>query len=249
MIHPTVIKISGHELNDAAYLRAFAAAVALQTDPIIIVHGGGRDISDLQTRLGLTPHFVDGIRITDAPALAVAEMVLCGLVNKRLVSVLLAAGLDALGLSGVDRGLIRARPLTATEDMLFTGEVASVRADVLFNLLEQGVTPVIAPICLGEDTHYNVNADAVAAAVALAVAAPRLIYLSNVAGVWDGERRRVPHLTTQQAQDWIADGTIQGGMIPKVTTALHAAQQGVAAVITDLQGFQTHGGTQITGEA
>lgn len=247
-MRPTVIKISGHELNDSAFLREFAAELADQSMPFILVHGGGRDISDLQERLGLLPRFVEGIRVTDAASLAVAEMVLCGVVNKRLVSVLLAAGLDALGISGVDRGLIRARKLAADTDMMFTGEVTRVRSDVLMTMLAQGITPIIAPICLGDDTHYNVNADAVAVAVAQAVHAHQLVYLSNVEGVLDAGRRRLSHLTMQQAHALMADGTINGGMIPKVTTALHAAQQGIITLITDLQGYKTHGGTRITHE-
>jgi len=245
---PLVIKISGHELNDDAFLRAFAQVLRAQTVPVVVVHGGGRDITTYQERLGITPRFVRGLRVTDAESLAVAEMVLCGLVNKRLVRYLLSAGLDALGVSGVDRALIRAAKLQADEDMMFTGDVTHVNAEPLMRWLAEGVTPVIAPICLADDTALNVNADAVAAAVALAIRAQRLVYLTNVEGVLDAQRRCVPQMTTQQAQAWIADGVISGGMIPKVEAALRSAQQGVATVITNLQGLQTHGGTTIERE-
>jgi len=247
-MEPLVIKISGHELNDDAFLRTFAQIVRAQTAPMVIVHGGGRDITAYQERLGITPRFVQGVRVTDAESLAVAEMVLCGLVNKRLVRYLLNVGLDALGVSGVDRALIRAAKLTADEDMMFTGDVTHVNAEPLLKWLSEGIIPIVAPICFAGDTTLNVNADTVAAAVALAINAQRLVYLTNVEGVLDAERRCVPRMTTQQAQAWIADGTISGGMIPKVTAALHSAQQGVATVITNLQGLQTHGGTTIERE-
>ncbi len=247
-MRPVVIKISGHELNDDDFLQAFAQVVKAQPEPAVIVHGGGRDITTYQERLGIVPRFVQGLRVTDAESLAIAEMVLCGLVNKRLVRCLLNAGLDVLGVSGVDRGLVRARKLIADEDMLFTGEVEAVHVQPLLEWLAQGVTPVIAPICLGGDSSLNVNADAVAAAVARAIDAHRLVYLTNVEGVLDDKRRPVPRLTTHQAQAWMANGVISGGMIPKVTTALACAEQGVAAVITNLQGLQTHGGTVIERE-
>ncbi|XWX04714.1 acetylglutamate kinase [Aggregatilineales bacterium SYSU G02658] len=247
-MRPVVIKISGHELNDDDFLQAFAQVVKAQPEPVVVVHGGGRDITTYQERLGIVPRFVQGLRVTDAESLAIAEMVLCGLVNKRLVRCLLNVGLDALGVSGVDRGLVRARKLIADEDMLFTGEVEAVHVQPLLEWLMQGVTPVIAPICLGCNSSLNVNADAVAAAVARAIGAQRLVYLTNVEGVLDDERRCVPRLTTHQAQAWMASGVISGGMIPKVTTALACAEQGVAAVITNLQGLQTHGGTVIERE-
>jgi acetylglutamate kinase len=247
-MQPVVVKISGHELNDDAFLRAFAQVIKAQPSPVIVVHGGGRDITAYQERLGIVPRFVQGLRVTDEESLAITEMVLCGLVNKRLVRYLLSAGLDALGVSGVDRALVRAHKLAADEDMMFTGDVATVNAQPLLEWLAQGITPVIAPVCLGVESSFNVNADAVAAAIARAVGARRLVYLTNVEGVLDSERRCVSRLTTQQAQTWIASGVISGGMIPKVTTALACAEQGVAAVITNLQGLQTHGGTVIERE-
>lgn len=250
MAVPIVIKISGHELDDAAYLAEFASTIRALNVPTVIVHGGGKEISALQTQMGIDPRYVDGIRITDEVSLALVEMVLCGTVNKRLVRILLDAGVDALGMSGVDRGLVRAEKMPhPTQDMGYTGIVTAVRSDVLPDLLAQNITPVIAPICIGEGHNYNVNADHVAGAIAGALNADRLVFLSNVEGVLL-EDRVLPKLTLEQVEAMIADGAIFGGMIPKVRTALHALRDGVKrAVITNLNGLQTHGGTVFTAEA
>jgi acetylglutamate kinase len=174
-------------------------------------------------------------------------MVLCGTTNKRLVRHLIAGGVDAQGMSGVDRGLIRAEKMShPTEDMGFTGEVKSVRAEVLQAMLAQGITPVIAPICLGPDSSYNVNADHVAGAVAGAIAASKVIFITNVEGVLVDNRVALS-LTSAEATRLIADSTIFGGMIPKVQTALSVLDRGVPqAVITNLAGLKTHGGTVFT---
>ncbi len=239
-----VIKISGHELDDAAHLAGFAGVVAALNTPTVIVHGGGKEISALQTQMGIEPRYVDGLRITDAASLALVEMILCGVVNKRLVRTLIHAGMDALGMSGVDRGLIRAQKMAhASVDMGYTGVIASVREDVLIELLDMNITPVIAPICLGVDSNFNVNADHVAGAVAGALDAERLVFLSNVPGVLvDGVV--APTLTPRQTEALITDGTISGGMIPKVRTALDALSNGASqAVITNLAGLSSGGGT------
>jgi acetylglutamate kinase len=246
-MRPAVIKVSGHELDDTAYLADFAAAVRDQQAPIIIVHGGGAEISALQKSMGIEPRYIEGVRITDSLSLKVVEMVLCGTVNKRLVRCLLDAGLDALGMSGMDRSLVRAAKMThPAQDMGFTGTVTSVRGDVLLAMLEQGTTPVIAPVCLGEGTSYNVNADHVAGAIAAAVDASRVVFLTNVQGVLVNEAL-VPTLTPDQTRALIADGVIFGGMIPKVQTALHALETGVLrAVITNLEGLRSGTGTVFT---
>jgi acetylglutamate kinase len=239
-----VIKISGHELDDIAHLTAFAGVVAALKTPTVIVHGGGKEISALQTQMGIEPRYVDGLRITDEPSLALVEMVLCGAVNKRLVRMLINAGVDALGMSGVDRGLIRAQKMVhQAVDMGYTGVIASVREDVLVELLNMNITPVIAPICLGVDSNFNVNGDHVAGAVAGALDAERLVFLSNVPGVLvNGEVAAT--LTPAQTDALIADGTISGGMIPKVRTALDALNNGASqAVITNLAGLSSGGGT------
>ncbi len=241
---PIVIKISGHELDSPDFLAELAATLKDIDDPIAIVHGGGKEITALQTRLGIEPRYVDGLRITDAESLALVEMVLCGTVNKRIVRTLVNAGIDAVGLSGVDGGLVSAQKLFhESVDMGFTGEVTAVRVDLLIDYLDQGIIPVIAPICLGEDNNFNVNADHVAGAVAAALEADRLVFVSNVEGVLkDGAV--IPQLTPQQVGDLIADGTIFGGMIPKVKTALEALAEGVQqAVITNLAGLARGGGT------
>jgi acetylglutamate kinase len=243
-MQPVVIKIGGHELDSDAFLSSLAAAVRALAEPVVIVHGGGKEISLLQERMGLTPRYWNGVRITDRESLALVEMVLCGTANKRLVRYLVNGGIEAQGLSGVDRGLIRAERMHHDEiDMGFTGEVVSVRGEVVHELLAAGVTPVIAPICLGADSSYNVNADHVAGAVASAIGASRVIFLTNVEGVLvDGQV--AASLTPEQVQGLIADGTIFGGMIPKVQTALAALALGVPqAVITNLNGLQNQGGT------
>lgn len=244
---PVVIKISGHELDDPAYLERFAAVVAGLKEPVIIVHGGGKEISALQTQMGITPQYIDGIRVTDPDSLRLVEMVLCGTVNKRLVRTLVNAGVDALGLSGADRGLVRAQPMMiGGADLGCTGVVEQVRADVLLDVLDQNITPVIAPICLGMTHNFNVNADHVAGAIAAALDAQRLIFLSNVPGVLhDGSMQ--PRLSAEAAEEMIASGVIFGGMIPKVRTALEALRGGAReAVITDLDGLRAHTGTILT---
>lgn len=243
-MQPVVLKIGGNEIDDPAFLDQLAPTIKAVNAPAIIVHGGGKEISALQKMMGIEPQYIDGVRVTDAPSLAIVEMVLCGAVNKRLVRKLLVGGLDALGLSGVDRGLIRASKMPhPTVDMGYTGVVDSVRGDILLQLLENGVTPVIAPISLGTDSAYNINADHVAGAVAQAVGASKVVFLTNVEGVLLNGAA-LPTLSPERTRELITNGTIFGGMIPKVETALHALEDGVPqAVITNLAGLRTHGGT------
>jgi acetylglutamate kinase len=244
---PIVLKVSGHELSEHSYLSLFAQTIAELKQPTIIVHGGGKEISNLQKSLGIEPQYLDGVRITDKDSLDLVTMVLAGLINKRLVGYLIAVGLEAQGLSGVDRGLIRAEKMPhPTTDMGFTGEVTAVRGELLLEMLSQDIVPVIAPVCLGEETAYNVNADHVAGAIADAVNAERLIFLSNVEGVI-ADKQLLRSLSPEATEKLIEDGTIYGGMIPKVQTALEALSKGVErAVITDLAGLKTHGGTVFT---
>lgn len=239
-----VVKVSGHEIDDPGFLSAFAEVIAELRSSAIVVHGGGREITELQQKMGIEPRYVDGLRVTDAPSLAIVEMVLCGTINTRLVRALLDAGVDAQGLSGVDRGIVRAAKMVhGDEDMGFTGSVGTVRGDVLRDMLTSGVTPVIAPVCLGSDSAYNVNADHVAGAVAAAVNAERVVFLTNVPGVIsDGDV--VASLTLEDAEALIQAGTIFGGMIPKVRTAMGALVNGASsAVITDLEGLRMGRGT------
>jgi acetylglutamate kinase len=243
-----ILKISGDKLDNEAFLSEFAGYVAAQVEPVVVVHGGGRGIADLQAKLGLPTVKVDGLRVTDAESLLVAQMVLSGLVNKRLVAALLAAGVDAVGLSGVDGGLLRCRKKQhPTADLGYVGEITAVRADLLTNLLQREVTAVLSPISLGPGYQpYNVNADEVASAVALSLRANLLDFVSNVPGVL-ADGRILPHLTPAQCDTLRQNGVIQGGMIPKVQAALDAVAQGVAqARIVDLNGLLNNGGTWFT---
>ncbi|MEL6404034.1 MAG: acetylglutamate kinase [Chloroflexota bacterium] len=247
MTQTIVIKLTGHRIDEPDYLATFAQTIAEMSQPVIIVHGGGKEISSLMNELGMQPTYVEGLRVTDEAAMAVVTMVLCGTVNKRLVHYLLEAGMDAQGISGVDRGLITAQKLQHSEvDYGLAGEVVSVRGEVLTQMLQVGITPVVSPVSGGIAQHYNVNGDHVAGAIADAVNAEKIIFLSNVEGVLV-DNEVVANLTPEQTQAYITDGTIYGGMIPKVEMALHALESGVpTAVITNLTGLQTHGGTQFT---
>lgn len=244
MQKPIVIKIGGNEIDNPTFLMELASTIKALHEPVIVVHGGGKEISEMQTRLGIEPKYVNGVRVTDEASLHIVTMMLCGAVNKRLVQVLVNGGVDALGLSGIDRGIVRARKMQHDIiDMGFTGEVEAVRGEALLDLLQQGITPVLAPISLGDDSHYNVNADHVAGAVAAAVGAEKVVFITNVEGVLsDGQV--VHSLTAEQVEALIGAGTIFGGMIPKVQTALGALESGVPqAVITNLVGLKSHGGT------
>jgi len=156
-----LIKIGGNELAQTGFKHELARAITTFTEPVVIVHGGGKEVDDVLTRFGLKPVKIQGVRRTDADALRVAIMVLCGLVSKQLVATLLAGGVDAVGLSGVDGGLLRVRKLENPEfDLGFVGEIVSVRVELILALLRGGTTPVISPISLGTDGQiYNVNAD------------------------------------------------------------------------------------------
>lgn len=246
-----VLKIGGNEIDQPGFLAAMAQATARlrARQRAVIVHGGGKEIADLQKRLGLQPRFLDGLRVTDDDSLAVAEMVLSGRVNKRVVAALLQAGIPAIGLSGVDDGLLRVERMThPSGDLGWVGQIVEVNPTPLQVLLNAGMTPVVSPISLGRDGHsYNVNADQAALAIARGLGAARLVFVSNVPGVLvDGQCVRA--LTTEQAEAWIGEGIISGGMIPKVRAALEAAASGVAqAVITDLAGLAGDGGTVFVG--
>ncbi len=242
-LSPIVIKVGGNDLDQPGFIDGLAQAVAAlqQQMPCIVVHGGGRAINQLQERLGLQPQYHNGQRVTDNAALEVAEMVLSGNVNKQIVAALLAAGVDALGLSGVDRGLLHVEPWSP--EMGRVGRIIAVRADVLANLCEQGITPVVSPISLGADGHYNVNADHAAGSIAAALRAAYATFVTNVPGVQvDGAV--APALTVTEAHALIERGVITGGMIPKVNAALAAIASGVQkAVITNLPGLSAGTGT------
>ncbi len=246
---PLVIKVGGNEIDDDEFLAAFVQAIAAvqHSAPVVIVHGGGKEIADLHSRLGVSFQVVDGLRVTSAESLRLVEMVLSGAVNTRVTRWLVNAGVNALGVSGIDLGLIRVQPLRPRgQDLGYVGQVVEVRTRWLHTLLAHGITPVVSPISLGMDgLSYNVNADQVAGALAVALDASRLVFVSNVPGVrLDGAI--APRLTLAQVEAHIASGQISGGMIPKVRAAVDAVHHGVtAAVITNLAGLATGGGTVI----
>lgn len=241
-----VIKIGGNELDNAAFLQGLAARVAAMDTAPVIVHGGGRAIASLQERLGLQPIMVDGLRVTDAASLEVAQMVLSGQTNKQIVAALFAAGVTAVGLSGVDGGLLRCvKKEHSAMDLGYVGEIVGVQPALLQQLVAQGVVPVISPISLGLDGQiYNVNADEAAAALAAALSAGLLSFVSNVPGVLDLTGQPLPHLSARETEQLIVTGIIHGGMVPKVRAALDGLAKGVAcARIVDLHGLGNGGGT------
>lgn len=243
-----VLKIGGNDIDDTEFLRELVRIVAELRPAPVLVHGGGKEIGQLQVALGGEPQFVGGLRVTDTTALRAAEMVLCGSVSTRLVAALVQAGVDAQGLSGVDRGLIRVEKAVNTNgDLGFVGTPVAVRGEILAELLDAGVVPVVAPISLGPDGTYNVNADEAAGAIAEAMDDAELVFITNVPGVLvNGTLAET--LDRQQVIELIDHGVITGGMIPKVRSALAALDVGVdSARITNLAGLETGDGTVVTG--
>ena len=242
-----VVKYGGHAMGDPARQRDFAQDIvllrAVGINPVV-VHGGGPQIGSMLGRLGVTSQFVGGLRVTDAETAAVAEMVL-GAINKDIVSWIAAAGGRAVGLSGKDAGLViaekvgrGANPQIGVErhvDLGFVGEPARIDRRVIDTLVAAGMIPVIAPIGIGADGHtYNINADTMAGAVAAALGAARLFLLTDVAGVLDKDSALLTDLDPPRIAQLQGDGTISGGMIPKLDTCVTAVEGGVdAAVILD----------------
>lgn len=223
-----VVKVGGHEVDDAAWLASLAKAV-VPAGPLVVVHGGGKEVSAVQERLGLVPAWRDGLRVTDADALAVVSMVLSGLVNKRLVSALIGAGVRAAGVSGEDDGVLSATAV-AGGALGRTGEVAMVRPELLLLLLEAGIAPVVSPLSRGPDGGaLNVNADDAAVAIAAALGARRLLFVSNVPGVRFGPDISA-ELRAGAVEAAIESGAVTGGMAPKLRAAARAATAGVAEV-------------------
>jgi len=229
----------------------------------IVVHGGGPQIGGMLKRLAIESEFIDGLRVTDAATVEVVEMVLAGTINKQIVAAIMKAGGTAVGLSGKDGGLIKARKVTERRgdrqiDLGFVGEPSEINPQVLHALERADIVPVIAPIGFGEKGEtYNINADTAAGAIAAAVKAARLLMLTDVAGVLDKAGALLEDLSVHQVHALMADGTISGGMIPKLETCVDAVNQGVeAAVILDgrvphalmLEIFTSHGvGTLVHG--
>ncbi|GHD56661.1 acetylglutamate kinase [Thalassobaculum fulvum] len=268
-----VVKYGGHAMGNDELALQFAADIVLLKQVgmhPIVVHGGGPQIGRMLERLAIKSEFVDGLRVTDKETVEIVEMVLSGAINKGIVAAINAAGGRAIGLSGKDGGLIQARQLRRTKidpdsniekvlDLGFVGEPVKVEGDMLHRLVVQDLIPVVAPIGAGANGEtFNINADTAAGAVAAAVDASRFLLLTDVAGVLDKEGRLMPELTVAEAQALIADGTISGGMIPKIETCIDAVRGGAeGAVIIDgrvqhgvlLELFTSHGmGTWIKAE-
>jgi len=240
-----VIKYGGHAMVDEELKLAFAKDIVLMKyvgiKPVI-VHGGGPQISQMMERLGLKPVFIEGQRVTDEETMNVVEMVLVGTVNKQIVSLINQVGGRAVGLSGRDGDLIQVEKMTIYRytgedrppeiiDIGRVGKVKKVNPEVLFTLLEREFIPVIAPVGVGEDGQaYNVNADLVAGALAGALQAEKLIYLTDVEGVKDAEGKLISTLKVSEVEELISSGVARGGMIPKLKSARKAISQGVKKV-------------------
>ncbi len=244
-----VVKYGGHAMGDNDLANQFARDIILLrqigANPVV-VHGGGPQIGEMLERLKVKSDFVEGLRVTDEKSMAVVEMVLSGTINKQIVSSLNAAGGTAVGLSGKDGNLIVCEKLRRAKrdldsniervlDLGLVGEPKSINTQVLDNFKKSDITPVIAPIGTGlKGETLNVNADTAAGAISSALDARRLLILTDVAGVLDSNGDLITHLSVSDAKKLLEDGTIHGGMIPKIRTCLEAIENGVkGAVIID----------------
>ena len=229
-----VVKFGGNAMGDDAAMASFARDIVLMrqvgVNPVV-VHGGGPMINDMLKRLEIQSHFVRGKRVTDAATVQVVEMVLTGLVNKRIVQAIMEEGGRAVGLSGKDDDLMLCRP--DDPELGFVGQPEQVNPQVLSDLFGAGIIPVIAPVGGGvaPGETYNVNGDTAAGAIAGALRADRLLLLTDVAGVKDASGQVLTELTPQHVRKMTDEGVIAGGMIPKTETALKAIEQGVRGVV------------------
>ena len=234
-----VIKYGGNAMTDEKLQRSFAQNIVMMKqvgiNPVV-VHGGGPQIGTMLERLAIESHFIDGMRVTDAATMEVVEMVLGGLVNKSIVSLLNQVGGKAVGLTGKDAGLIQASPmhLPGKPDVSlgFVGEVAKINTGVLNKLIDNDIIPVIAPIGTDDNgASYNINADLVASSIAIALNASRLLLLTNTPGILDQRGELLTGLTPSDIAALINDGTLHGGMLPKVQCSLDAVASGVSSVV------------------
>ena len=241
-----VVKYGGHAMGDPAAAEDFAEDIVLLEQSgvkPIVVHGGGPQIGQMLERLGVKSEFAAGLRITDKATVEIVEMVLAGSINKQIVGTIAAEGGKAIGLCGKDGNMVVARKVTRTVvdpgsniekvvDLGFVGEPERVDRTVLDAVLGQEIIPVLGPVAVGADgATYNVNADTFAGAIAGAMRAKRLLLLTDVPGVLDKNKKLLPELTVEECRRLIADGTITGGMIPKVETCIYALEQGVEGVV------------------
>jgi acetylglutamate kinase len=244
-----VVKYGGHAMGDPELAHDFAEDVvllkAVGINPVV-VHGGGPQIGAMLKKLGVESRFVDGLRVTDKATAEVAEMVLSGAINKEIVRWIAGAGGKAVGISGKDGGLVTARKVQRTTrdpdsnieqvvDLGFVGEPAKIDTTIIETICAAGMIPVIAPIAVGEDGEtYNINADTMAGSIAAAIGAARLFLLTDVHGVLDKSGNLLTDLTPKDIEALQEDGTISGGMIPKLETCVHAVEAGCeAAVVLD----------------
>jgi acetylglutamate kinase len=241
-----VIKYGGHAMGDEHLAREFARDVVLLEQTAInpvVVHGGGPQIEAMLKRVGVESQYAAGLRITDEKTLEIVEMVLSGLINKQMVGYINAAGGKAIGLSGKDGNMLIARKLTRTVvdpdshiekvvDLGLVGEPDKVDVTVLTQILGREIIPVLAPVAAAANGGtFNVNADTFAGAIAGALKAKRLLLLTDVPGVLDKSKNLIKQLSADDARRLIADGTISGGMIPKVETCIEALERGVEGVV------------------
>ena len=239
-----LVKFGGNAMGDAELTKQFARDIVLLRHfgvRPVVVHGGGPQIGSMLSRLGIETKFVDGLRVSDLETVEGAEMVLSGLINKSLVQAINDAGGQGVGLSGKDAAIITAKPVR--EDLGFTGEPVSVNTDLIeaVTKADGAFIPVISPISGGADgSTYNVNADTAAGVIAGALGAARLMLLTDIEGVMDKDKNLLTNLTVKETQGLIDDGTAQGGMIPKLGTAITAINEGVEAVVI-LDGRRAHG--------
>lgn len=231
-----IIKYGGNAMIDEALQYTIFQDIALLksvgVNPII-VHGGGPDISNMLSRLSIESHFVDGLRVTDGASMEVVQMVLAGKLNKDIVASLSLLGVKAIGLCGKDAGLLKVRKKVGKggADLGFVGEIVEVNARLLTTLAQDEYIPVIAPVGVDENGQsYNINADTVAGEIAVALEAEKLMFLTDIDGIYldrNDPNTLLPVVTIEQIHQFIEDGTIDGGMIPKVQGCIRAVEQGV----------------------
>ncbi|HRF07443.1 MAG TPA: acetylglutamate kinase [Xanthobacteraceae bacterium] len=241
-----VVKYGGHAMGDDTLAREFARDIVLLEQTAInpvVVHGGGPQIGQMLDKLGIKSEFRDGLRVTDQKTVEVVEMVLAGSINKQIVGFINEAGGRAVGLCGKDGNMVKAKKVTRTTrdkdsnieraiDLGFVGEPDEVDTTVLEQILGRELIPVLAPVASGVNGGtFNVNADTFAGAIAGALNAKRLLLLTDVPGVLDKSKKLIPELSLKEARKLIADGTISGGMIPKVETCIDALERGVEGVV------------------
>ncbi len=233
-----VVKYGGHAMGDEKLARDFAKdMVLLELSGVkpVVVHGGGPQIGAMLKKLGIKSEFSDGLRVTDKETIEVVEMVLAGSINKQIVGFINAEGGHAIGLCGKDGNMVIAKKAAQTResvDLGFVGEPSKVDTTVLDQVLGRELIPVLAPIAAGADGEtFNVNADTFAGAIAGALKAKRLLFLTDVPGVLDKDKNLIKQLRIDEIHALIADGTITGGMIPKVETCIYALEQGVEGVV------------------